>query len=361
MNQQKIEKPRLIYVVADGAPGGGTTHVLQLMEHFRIKFDVLLLTQPKSYLYFQAQKMEIDCLEIDFFDKKRFFKNILFLRGVYEKNPTCLLHVHGGRAAFFTLISRIKNFIYTVHGLHHIHKPKFQRFFGLLAEKFIFKNCRKIIFVSKFDQNFAVNQKITQSTAHILIYNGIKKIQENTQDIAPKWDVGFIGRFEHQKDPLLFVDTIAQLQNVAAVMVGDGELRTEVQQKIHDLRLKDRITILGALSQIDTLEVLRQIKVLSMTSRWEGLPITLLEAMASQVPIVATNVGGIPEVLGQNGGLLVERDAQDLAAAIRGILENQDLRRRLIAEGQMRQRELFSERSMLMKLEEVYNQWHADQ
>jgi glycosyltransferase involved in cell wall biosynthesis len=99
-----------------------------------------------------------------------------------------------------------------------------------------------------------------------------------------------------------------------------------------------------------------------MTSRWEGLPILPMEAMRAGVPLVATRVAGMGEVIedGVSGLLVDSRRPEDIAQAVRRVSEDGQLRQRIVEAGRRRVRELFSEDQMIRAVEDVYNSVISD-
>jgi glycosyltransferase involved in cell wall biosynthesis len=134
----------------------------------------------------------------------------------------------------------------------------------------------------------------------------------------------FVGRLEKPKNPLALIDAFAAMKNRRCElwMAGDGTLRNEVEQRIEHFGLRSRITMLGIRNDIPTL--LRQVDCFVMSSSWEGLPMALLEAGAAALPVIATPVGAVRDILGADCGYLTNLDnlaktldavADDYAAA----------------------------------------------
>lgn len=132
--------------------------------------------------------------------------------------------------------------------------------------------------------------------------------------------VGWIGRFSHEKGPDVFVEAMRELRGVArGIMIGDGPLRSDVERAI--LASGADVVLLGTVPQAG--KYVRAFDALAISSRSEGLPITALDAMASQVPLVTTRVGGLPDLLAGEAGWLVDGPApQALAQAIRQALDD---------------------------------------
>lgn len=136
--------------------------------------------------------------------------------------------------------------------------------------------------------------------------------------------VGWVGRFGAEKGPDLFVDALARLdERVVGAMIGDGPERAPLADRVRSNGLATRIVMPGRIDAADRL--LRAFDVLALTSRTEGTPMILLEAMAAGVPIVATAVGGVPDVVGPEEALLVEPgNPAAIAAALKTVLNRPD-------------------------------------
>lgn len=138
-----------------------------------------------------------------------------------------------------------------------------------------------------------------------------------------QFDLIWIGRFSQEKRPLLFVETVAALAaeypSLEAVMVGDGELATPVRNRIRRDGLEDVITLPGWVDE--PREYYRQSDIFVLTSERDALPLTLLEAMATGLPVVAPPVGNVPDVLrdGQDGCLVEGGTASKFADGVRNI------------------------------------------
>lgn len=132
---------------------------------------------------------------------------------------------------------------------------------------------------------------------------------------ADRFIVGFIGRLTRQKNVELLLDAIAQLPDAFCVIVGDGELRASLES-IAAARAPGNVRFLGALP--DAARLMPLFDVFCLPSRWEGLGLVLIEAMLQRVPIVASNAGAIPEILG-NGRFGSIFDPQDRLALVKAL------------------------------------------
>jgi glycosyltransferase involved in cell wall biosynthesis len=133
----------------------------------------------------------------------------------------------------------------------------------------------------------------------------------------------FAGRLHPQKDPLLLVQAIAALDDSTAhlLIAGEGDLADSIRAEIDQLNLGDRITMLGALPQSEMAKLQRLASIFVLSSAYEGLPVTVLEALASGTPIVTTRCGETPNLLDRQSGVVcVDRTASGLAAALKQVL-----------------------------------------
>ncbi len=137
----------------------------------------------------------------------------------------------------------------------------------------------------------------------------------------------FAGRLHPQKDPVLLVRSLAALNqpNVHLLIAGNGELRDEVQAEITQLGLSKQVTILGSVTQAELAELHRVSNVFVLTSVYEGLPLVVLEALASGTPIVTTRTGETPKFLTTDSGIVCEeRTPESIADALRKVLLHPD-------------------------------------
>lgn len=140
----------------------------------------------------------------------------------------------------------------------------------------------------------------------------------------------FVGRLAAEKGLPILLEAVARLDGATLDLVGDGPERKILEARTQALDISGRVRFFGYQTQQQIREILRQTDVFVMSSFTEGVPVVLMEAMAAGVPVVATQVGGIPELVhdGHNGLLVAPGDANAAAAAIRRLLEDPDLRNR---------------------------------
>lgn len=172
--------------------------------------------------------------------------------------------------------------------------------------------------------------------------------------------VGIIGRLSEQKDHATFLQAAAriraELPKARFLIVGDGALRGALIEQARSLGLGEAAIFAGLRSDIPA--VMAALDVLVFSSRWEGLPVTLLEGMAAGKPVVSTAVGGVPGVVGESeSALLVPPGmASLLADAVVRVLRDPQLARKLSAAARTRVREKYSLDSMLDRTLALYEE-----
>ncbi|MFN0152122.1 MAG: glycosyltransferase family 4 protein [bacterium] len=345
-------------VLADGAAGGGTTHVLQLFRGLADRVDFGFLTEAKSVAASLGAEAGVKTRSANFWRGAMRPAALRAVRDEIERFAPDCVHAHGGRAAWVVAAAGCRvPIIYTVHGLHFAHRSGWSQWLGAAAQWWTMKRTRAVIFVSEHDRARARRWRMPLGGGRArVIHNGIRAESVPAARGPHRWDIGFVGRLEDVKDPNLFVDVLERLPAMSGVIVGGGSLERDVASRAASNAFGGRVTLLGATSHAESLAALAQIGVLVMTSRAEGLPLVLLEAMAAGVPIVAPAVGGIPEVVtdGETGLLLRTRDPAEFASAAARVRGDANLRARLVANGRKRVEEVFSESAMLEKTMAVY-------
>jgi len=145
--------------------------------------------------------------------------------------------------------------------------------------------------------------------------------------------LGVAGRLTAQKALGDTLEALARVPDVALLVLGDGPERAKLEHRAGELGLADRVRFLGAGTRDDVIALFRAVDAALLTSAWENLPHTLLEALATGTPVIATAVGGIPEVVRdeENGLLVPPRDIAAIASAIDRLVHDDALRASLAA------------------------------
>lgn len=171
----------------------------------------------------------------------------------------------------------------------------------------------------------------------------------------------FVGRLVPQKGLSDLIQSLAMLPDDIPwrlAIVGDGPLKTALLDQTRNSGLDARVDFLGARSWSDVPGILSASDVFVHPSRWEGLGLSIVEASACRLPVVATNVGGIPEVVenGVSGTLVEPGDTEALCSAITELVQNRDLRREMGEAGRQIVEEKFDINRIALELKHMYEE-----
>lgn len=171
--------------------------------------------------------------------------------------------------------------------------------------------------------------------------------------------VGVVAVLRSWKGHSYFLKAAAQLiqkrDNIDFILAGNGPKRAEIERQIQELKLGERVHLVGHVEQVENIIAALDIVVLPSTAH-EGIPQSLLQAMAMQKPVIGTDVGGIPEIVEhERTGLIVSaKNSQALAESIERLLEDQQLANALAYAGCYKIKSHYSIQTMCEKLEKIY-------
>ena len=145
--------------------------------------------------------------------------------------------------------------------------------------------------------------------------------------------IAFAGRLGPQKALRVALEALSDVPEVTLVVAGDGPERAGLERHARELGLEGRVSFRGSVSRAEVLRLFRASDASVLSSAWENFPHTVIEALAVGCPVIATAVGGVPEVVrdGENGLLVAPGDPVSLAEAITRFFSDEELRRRLSA------------------------------
>lgn len=256
-------------------------------------------------------------------------------RIIQELRPD-VLHGHGAKggayARLFGSLLRVSRFrvarLYSPHGgsLHYDEATATGKlFFGLERFMACFTDC--LLFVSDYERKTYRRKVGEPPIPNRLVYNGLRAAEfEPVTTSADAADFLYIGMMRDLKGPDIFIDALALAGNelgrpLSAVMVGDGDDLPRYHAQVERLGLESHVRFLPPMPARDAFALADLIVV---PSRAEAMPYIVLEALAAGMPMIATAVGGIPEIFGENSPALIRPDASQLAAKMGTALSDFD-------------------------------------
>lgn len=189
------------------------------------------------------------------------------------------------------------------------------------------------------------------------IHNGVPDVElEPMSRASAGFVVGSLGRLNAQKGYDVLVRALVALEDVTAVLVGDGEERTPLLRLADDLSVSDRLVFHEWTDEAR--RYLTSFDLFVLPSRFEAFPLSIVEAMLAGLPVVASDVGSVSEAVvdGSTGLLVPSGDADALAGAVESLAKDPGQRRQMGARGRRRALELFTADTMAARFEALYDE-----
>ena len=238
-----------------------------------------------------------------------------------EKPDVVHTHLDSLKYSFVAAkLAKVPKCIHTVHNLAEKEADKYAR----VIYRFAFKLGKVIpVALSEEVQNSIIDVYGIEKNNIPVIYNGIDLdacIQKQSYTNNPKIIFINVARFMHQKNHRMLINAYKklteQVDDTELWLVGKGQLLDEIRQQAERLHIISRVRFLG--ERTDVLQLLNRADVFILPSLYEGMPMTIIEAMGTGLPIIATSVGGIPTMIEHDvDGCLVECDEGELVEAMR--------------------------------------------
>ncbi len=291
-----------------------------------------------------------------------------------------LIHSHGKGAGLYGRLAAMLTRVPVVHsfqGLHHRRHGRTGQAAYLALERGLARLTARFIHVSRSEMQEALVLGVSKAERAVVIPNAVDCEEIDRLSIDSSREraalgladasvvVGTVSRISPQKGLDDFARAMRLVANavpgarfvlVGDAPVGDEGLKQRFSELVASLKLSDKLVMTGYRS--DAVRLMKIFDVYVSSSLWEGLPITLLEAMACRRPIVATDVGGNNDVVldGSSGVLVPVGDPDALAAGVCRLLRDVDLRRRLAEAGRRRVEEQFSIGHTVAEIGSLYAQ-----
>jgi len=362
-------KPKILQIITLAECGGAQTHLLELINGLKDKFDFVVLVAAQGFLTDRLDDLKIPYRII--FSLKREISPIDDLKAVVEFCQAIksikpnLVHCHSSKAG---IVGRLASFIlrvpaiYTAHGWGFHPKVRLTtRFIALVSEALCALISKRIICVSEFDRQMAISSKVFPVNKLKTIHNGIAELATGEQAKrlqSNKLKILMVGRFAEPKRQNLLIEAYASLprslQNQTHLLfAGEGPDLSSSIELVERLKLQKQIIFLGQLHPID--QLLHEVDLFVLLSDREGLPMSLIEALKFSLPVVASAVGGIPELIEhQVNGLLVNNNLKEVTSALSNLIEDSELRQQMGKASLQKFKERFTREKMLLSLQEIY-------
>ena len=374
---------KILYLITQSELGGAQRYIFDLASNLKEELDVSIAFGEQGDEGVLAEKLKQN--DINYYSIPHLKRAIspwqdllaiFAIRKLIKKIKPNIIHLNSSKISILGSLASIfskSKIIYTAHGwVFNEPLSKFKKSFYLHAEKFTAKFKNKIICVSVFDHKAALENKIAPKEKLITIHNGIEKIHIQTKDLArallsksinqqlnnDETIIGSVGNLYKTKGFEYFIKAIKILVdnkiNIKAVIIGEGREREELEDWIDQLYLKNHVILPGRIDKVA--ELLPALDVYICSSVKEGLSYTVIEAMMASLPIVATHVGGNPELItdSQEGLLVKAADPEKLAQTIIKLINNPELSNNLAKNAKAKAEKEFTLEKMVNKTKGLY-------
>lgn len=367
-HEQKID---VLHLIGSLSPGGAERNLYYLAPYLRdseFRYAICCLIHRGDFAD-EIEEQGVPVLELRY--RKRYaISAVLKLATLLREKRVTILHTHlfepglVGRLAAW--LARVPVIITHEHG-----NTPWKKWYHTMFERLAIHATDLRIAVSRDIMNLRVEHECTPPSKMRIVSNAVdpgrfeidaatRRAKRREIDLDSFFVVGRISRLVESKCHDLLLDAArevcAKRPDVRFILVGDGPSAPDLERIRESYDLTGKVHFLGRRTDIP--ELLAAIDLYVITSRWEGLPLALIEAMMSAKPIISTGVGGIPDALSHNeDGILVKPDCKDeLVKAILSLIDDPDRMRRLGANARTKAIARYSPEEVLGYLENIYRE-----
>ena len=380
-----MERIRLFSVIAASGAGGAEQVLATLLQRLdRRRFEVTVACHGRGSMFEAYCRDAARVFSCNLVDLSR-VSTVSRLAALMRESHCDIVHTHlwtadvlGGLAARLAGVRRVVSSVagsyflpIDVSGVKRVRRLALSRVF-----RAIYLGCDRVIAPSEYVANDLLNRSgiRVQGCRLVVIQNGVdvdelERIERHASGgSSDRWGSGrplvsVVANFFPIKGHQYLIRAIPEIvqayPKARFVLAGEGESRSTAERLVEQLGVGDRVTFTGEIS--DSLELMRVSDLVVLPSVSEGLPITLIEAMALARPVVTTDVGGIPEVVedGVTARVVPSRNPAALAGAVLELLDAPERAKQLGATASSVARERFSANKMARRTEELYVELHG--
>ena len=336
--------------------GGAERIVYQLSSDLKDEFDSVHVASTGGLWESELSAKGIQhhkILDIDSKNPLTVIKILYSIGQIIKNNEITIVHTHHRMAAFYIRLLKLFNSRLThVYTAHNVFKDK------LPLYRFALKNAKSVAVGEAVNKNLKEDVGITDSR---VIYNGVvlKETDDQVDEII-SYDgikLGCIARLSEQKGLTYLLDAMSLLtiKDIRLFIVGEGELREELENKVKELHLQDSVIFLGY--RKDIVECINSFDFCVLPSVFEGFGLVAIEAFMNSKTLVATDIPGLNEVVTNKNGILVPaKDPAALASAIDKLATDATLRQELASQAKKDYENKFSYPMFLENYRALYRE-----
>jgi glycosyltransferase involved in cell wall biosynthesis len=343
-------KPRVVILVTLAEVGGAQTYVALLTEALRDRFDVVVAAYGPGPLVDAVRNAGARFVPLR--NVRRALHPLRDVLGLFElirllrRERPVIVHANSSKAGILgrvaAALTHVPVRIFTVHGWAFNAYTGFARQMYLWSERLVAPLTTLTICVADRERATGLAARACNADRTVVLHNAVPTAPAREGQPARTPVVLAVGRLKAPKDFSTLLHALGRLLpgTYRALIAGDGPEREQLETEARQLGLASSVEFLGERNDIP--DLIRSSDLFVLSTRSEGLPMSVLEAMAAGLPVVASEVGGIPELVDAETGVLVPpEDPAALSTAVERLLADQGLRARLGAAGRARAEERF--------------------
>lgn len=337
---------KLLQLITRAEPGGAQAQLLSLLPGLRRHFEVTVVTGEEGFLTEALHRLRIPAIvlpnlvhPVNPIRDLRALKEVMAIIG---RMRPMLVHAHTSKAGFIgRLASRLCGVpaVFSAHGWMFSEGASCsRRLVSAPLERMAARWSGAIITVCESDRDLALRWRIARPSSLRVVHNGLADCRWRAHPGVPGRPAAvMVARFAPQKDHALLLDAASGLsKDLDLWLVGDGPCRRSAERMASRLGIAGCVSFLGR--RTDVAPILAAAQIFVLVSRFEGFPISVLEAMRAGLPVVATDVGGVREAVvdGETGFLVPRGDPVVLRERLRRLIADPALRERMGKAGRER-------------------------
>jgi glycosyltransferase involved in cell wall biosynthesis len=331
---------KIMYCITNASWGGAQLHVLELCRDQIIRGnEVIFIVGSEGVLLDKVKEIEgVKVILLSSLVREvNVIKDVQVIRDLRKlilKEKPDILHLHSSKAGTVGRIAAINLPVFTVFTVHgwaftNGAGSNFKKNLYKIVEKIVSPLTNLFICVSEYDYNLGINESVISKKNNnaITIWNGVPRpINNYKKENSSLVRLVMTARFSKQKDQKTLIYALNKIRdlNFHMIFVGEGETFEENIKLVRDLNLKNKIDFVGFKDNVIPFLIQSDIYILS--THYEGLPISVIEAMSYSLPILVTDVGGDSELVddGINGFLCKSNDINDLAIKLKLLVTDKE-------------------------------------
>lgn len=368
-----MKKIRLLHLITRLPIGGAERMLLGVLRNLDAqRFEsVVCCIQDRGELADEAEAMGVPVLSLGLMNRGGYDRQVVpELRRIMREQRIDLVHTHLYHANLYGRLAARREGIPAVASVHNTYKRR--KWYRHWINRYLARHTvavtagsadveRDLLEVDRLPKDKVVRLPNCIDLARVDTALTAAEAKQRLGFAGADRVIGTVGRVEEQKGQVFLLEAFARLRqlpggdgNLKLLVVGDGRLLPQLREAADRLGIADACRFPGNIVQLA--DVYRAIDIFVMPSLWEGLSLAMLEAMAAGLPMIATDVGGARDVLGDSqwGVLVPPRDADAIAAAVASLLANRPACAEMAAAGAERVRKHYSVTALTEQLSGIY-------